>query len=159
MRAKVAISRDSELYYNSCRKRRGRIMDSRIIDYSVTISTPSEEKPAFTFCDLAQINSSLIRRLSVRPHIETLPCPSIEDNGKENENGDENGAKEPSVELEEEQQDESSASEKPMSESREEVKEEEKKDNEKITSIIRPNRNTEEAKQNRSYARRSDQTI
>ncbi|PIO53974.1 hypothetical protein TELCIR_24673, partial [Teladorsagia circumcincta] len=30
MRAKVAISRDSELYYNACRKRRGRIMDSRI---------------------------------------------------------------------------------------------------------------------------------
>ncbi|VDO22519.1 unnamed protein product [Haemonchus placei] len=130
MRAKVAISRDSELYYNACRRRRGRIMDSRIIDYSVAISTPSEEKPAFTFCDLAQINSSLIRRLSARPHIDAPPYQCLEDNGKENGNGEENGAKETSVELEEEQQDESSASDKPMSESREEVKEEEKRDTE-----------------------------
>ncbi|KIH63773.1 Beige/BEACH domain protein [Ancylostoma duodenale] len=130
MRAKVAISRDSELYFNACRRRRGRIMDTRIIDYSVAISTPSEEKPAFTFCDLAQINTSLIRRLSTRPALEALPSASEnDDNGKENENGEENGAKEPSVELEEDQQDESSASDKPMSESREEVKEEEKKDN------------------------------
>ncbi|RCN36444.1 Beige/BEACH domain protein [Ancylostoma caninum] len=131
MRAKVAISRDSELYFNACRRRRGRIMDTRIIDYSVAISTPSEEKPAFTFCDLAQINTSLIRRLSTRPALEALPSTSEnDDNGKENENGEENGAKEPSVELEEDQQDESSASDKPMSESREEAKEEEKKDNE-----------------------------
>ncbi|KAL6737025.1 hypothetical protein Aduo_010703 [Ancylostoma duodenale] len=131
MRAKVAISRDSELYFNACRRRRGRIMDTRIIDYSVAISTPSEEKPAFTFCDLAQINTSLIRRLSTRPALEALPSASEnDDNGKENENGEENGAKEPSVELEEDQQDESSASDKPMSESREEVKEEEKKDSE-----------------------------
>ncbi|EPB75242.1 hypothetical protein ANCCEY_05641 [Ancylostoma ceylanicum] len=130
MRAKVAISRDSELYFNACRRRRGRIMDTRIIDYSVAISTPSEEKPAFTFCDLAQINTSLIRRLSTRPALEALPHTENDDNGKENENGEENGAKEPSVDLEEDQQDESSASDKPMSESREEAKEEEKKDNE-----------------------------
>ncbi|ETN78724.1 hypothetical protein NECAME_10189 [Necator americanus] len=132
MRAKVAISRDSELYFNACRRRRGRIIDTRIIDYSVAISTPSEEKPAFTFCDLAQINTSLIRRLSTRPLLEAPNAMSCENDGnsKENDNGDENGAKDPSVELEDDQQDESSASDKPMSESREEVKEEEKKDNE-----------------------------
>ncbi|VDM68172.1 unnamed protein product, partial [Strongylus vulgaris] len=94
---------------------------------------------------LPEINTSLIRRLSARPQLETLQKAGDND-GKDNENGDENGTKvsviewslnhfgivlqEPSVELEEDQQDESSASDKPMSESREEAKEEEKKDNE-----------------------------
>ncbi|VDO70449.1 unnamed protein product [Heligmosomoides polygyrus] len=114
MRAKVAISRDSELYFNACRKRRGRIMDTRIIDYSVAISTPSEEKPAFTFCDLARefsrLKNILVQMIrlaeadlpSRRTQLKLLGCPeSIY---------------------------ESSASDKPMSESREEAKEEEKKD-------------------------------
>lgn len=131
MRAKVAISRDSELYYNACRRRRGRIMNSRIIDYSVTISTPSEENPAFTFCDLAQLNSSLIRRLSLRPNADANVAQNVDDNGKDSENGEENEEKEPSVEMEDDQQDESSASDKQMSESREDIKEEDKKRSEK----------------------------
>ncbi|KJH49519.1 Beige/BEACH domain protein [Dictyocaulus viviparus] len=93
MRAKVAISRDSELYFNACRRRRGRVMNARIIDYSVTVSTPSEEKPAFTFCDLAQLNSSLIRRLSLRPCIDVSEHQKVDDSEKDNENGEENGSK------------------------------------------------------------------
>lgn len=56
MRAKVAISRDSALYFAACQRRRARTMDSRIVDQSATVSTPSEESAggAMSFADLSR---------------------------------------------------------------------------------------------------------
>lgn len=50
MRAKVAISKDSKLYYAAVKRRRGKIPEPRIIDLSATVYTPSEEcsDPLFT---------------------------------------------------------------------------------------------------------------
>ncbi|PAV81676.1 hypothetical protein WR25_17284 isoform D [Diploscapter pachys] len=68
MRAKVAISHDSKLYYQASLQRRARILDTRIIDTDMAICTPNDDKPsaAVSFTDLSQLNTSLIRRLSIR---------------------------------------------------------------------------------------------
>ena len=68
MRAKVAISHDSKLYYQASLQRRARILDTRIIDTDMAICTPNDDKPsaAVSLTDLSQLNTSLIRRLSIR---------------------------------------------------------------------------------------------
>ncbi|ULT96044.1 hypothetical protein L3Y34_004591 [Caenorhabditis briggsae] len=70
-RAKVAISLDSKLYYEACLIHRRRTLDTRIIDSSsVSILSPDDGSGSssnllgYSFTDLSQINSSLIRRLS-----------------------------------------------------------------------------------------------
>ncbi|CAI4227406.1 unnamed protein product [Auanema sp. JU1783] len=80
IRAKVAISKDSKLYYEACVLRRSRTMDSRIIDQAVTVTTPSEEQSPLY--DLAQFNSSLIRRLS------SHPSAVVENKGSDSETKD-----------------------------------------------------------------------
>uniref|UniRef100_A0A1I7TDI9 WD repeat and FYVE domain-containing protein 3 n=1 Tax=Caenorhabditis tropicalis TaxID=1561998 RepID=A0A1I7TDI9_9PELO len=74
-RAKVAISLDSKLYYEACLVHRRRTLDTRIIDSSsVSVMSPEDGSGSssnllgYSFTDLSQINSSLIRRLST-----TLP--------------------------------------------------------------------------------------
>lgn len=70
-RAKVAISLDSKLYYEACLIHRRRTLDTRIIDSSsVSVTSPDDGSGSssnllgYSFTDLSQINSSLIRRLS-----------------------------------------------------------------------------------------------
>uniref|UniRef100_A0A8R1HLC7 WD repeat and FYVE domain-containing protein 3 n=1 Tax=Caenorhabditis japonica TaxID=281687 RepID=A0A8R1HLC7_CAEJA len=70
-RAKVAISLDSKPYYEACLRHRKRTLDTRIIDSSVSVMSAAEDSGdgssnllGYSFTDLSQINSSLIRRLS-----------------------------------------------------------------------------------------------
>ncbi|CAB3409518.1 unnamed protein product [Caenorhabditis bovis] len=83
-RAKVAISHDSKAYYEACLKHRKRTLDTRILDQSVSVMTPSEENKTFgySFTDLSQINSSLIRRLSATASTTDVP-KSLELNEEE----------------------------------------------------------------------------
>ncbi|CAJ0936217.1 unnamed protein product, partial [Mesorhabditis belari] len=87
LRAKVAISKDATLYYEAMKSRRGRLMDARIIDDSLSSITPSQETLPFPdgIQDLDQLNSSLIRRLSSRPpHLNDTEAKS-ESNGEKEE--------------------------------------------------------------------------
>lgn len=52
MRAKVAVSKDSKLYYAAIKRRRGKISEQRIIDLSATVYTPSEECSDLLFTDM-----------------------------------------------------------------------------------------------------------
>ncbi|VDN29256.1 unnamed protein product, partial [Gongylonema pulchrum] len=76
MRAKVAISRDSKLYYEAVKRRRARMLDQRIIDMSATVS------------------SSMIRRVSIK-HAESRDSDEAvnekDTNDGEEENVEENG--------------------------------------------------------------------
>ncbi|VDK47032.1 unnamed protein product [Anisakis simplex] len=52
LRAKVAISKDSKLYYEAMKRRRSKTIDSRIVDQSAMINTPSEERGELLFADM-----------------------------------------------------------------------------------------------------------
>lgn len=52
MRAKVAVSKDSKLYFEAMKRRRGKMLDQRIIDTSATVYTPSEERSELIFADM-----------------------------------------------------------------------------------------------------------
>lgn len=52
MRAKVAISSDSKLYYETLKNRRKRALDPRIIDNSMMVNSPSEERSELLFADM-----------------------------------------------------------------------------------------------------------
>uniref|UniRef100_A0A0N5AD46 BEACH-type PH domain-containing protein n=1 Tax=Syphacia muris TaxID=451379 RepID=A0A0N5AD46_9BILA len=65
LRAKVAISRDSKLYYETLKKRR-RTIDSRILDNSMMVNSPSEEQAENFFADMQELNTSIIRRVSIK---------------------------------------------------------------------------------------------
>ncbi|CAD6191346.1 unnamed protein product [Caenorhabditis auriculariae] len=128
-RAKVAISHDSQRYYEACLARRKPTLDQRIIDTSFSTSTPSEEKPPFTFQDLAQINSSLIRRLS----ISQIQREDSEPEGEAKEIS----VDEPSVD-EETQEDQNSGERLKEDEGKKEEKEEKKRgpDNQTLLRLL-----------------------
>ncbi|CAI2350201.1 unnamed protein product [Caenorhabditis sp. 36 PRJEB53466] len=80
-RAKVAVSLDSKPYYEACLRHRKRTLDTRIIDSSVSITSPSDDASSsnllgYSFTDLSQINSSLIRRLSTTSSAPPLSSSS-----------------------------------------------------------------------------------
>uniref|UniRef100_A0A914V9C1 WD repeat and FYVE domain-containing protein 3 n=1 Tax=Plectus sambesii TaxID=2011161 RepID=A0A914V9C1_9BILA len=83
MRAKVAISRDSRIFYEKMKERRPRTIDPRIFDQSTMINTPSEEK-VFLFRDMQEINASMIRRASLKPPVKK-DSPVEEDEDVEDE--------------------------------------------------------------------------
>ncbi|KHN83531.1 WD repeat and FYVE domain-containing protein 3 [Toxocara canis] len=66
LRAKVAISRDSKLYYEAMKRRRSKTIDSRIVDLSAMVNTPSEERGELLFADMQEVSMSMIQRVSVR---------------------------------------------------------------------------------------------
>ncbi|VDN90901.1 unnamed protein product [Brugia pahangi] len=66
MRAKVAVSKDSKLYYEAIKQRRGKIPEQRIIDLSSTVYTTSEECSDLLFTDMQEISTSMIRRVSIK---------------------------------------------------------------------------------------------
>ncbi|MCP9266082.1 WD repeat and FYVE domain-containing protein 3 [Dirofilaria immitis] len=98
IRAKVAVSKDSKLYYAAVKRRRGKISEQRIIDFSVTVYTPSEERSDLLFTDMQEISTSMIRRVSIkhalRKNSEETECivnekdvnEADEENVEENEN-------------------------------------------------------------------------
>lgn len=50
LKGKVAVSRDSKLFYEAQKSRRPRALDSRILDTTAaTVSSPSDERPPFHF--------------------------------------------------------------------------------------------------------------
>ncbi|OZC09884.1 hypothetical protein X798_02990 [Onchocerca flexuosa] len=66
MRAKVAVSKDSKLYYAAIKRRRGKIPEPRIIDLSAAVYTSSEERSDLLFSDMQEISTSMIRRVSIK---------------------------------------------------------------------------------------------
>ncbi|VDN02986.1 unnamed protein product [Thelazia callipaeda] len=66
MRAKVAVSKDSRLYYEAMKRRRGKMVEHRIIDLSSTVFTPSEERSDLFFSDMQEVSTSMIRRVSIK---------------------------------------------------------------------------------------------
>lgn len=52
MRAKVAVSKDSKLYYAAVKRRRGKILEPRIIDLSAAVYTPCEECSDLLFTNM-----------------------------------------------------------------------------------------------------------
>ncbi|VDM14916.1 unnamed protein product [Wuchereria bancrofti] len=66
MRAKVAVSNDSKLYYAAIKRRHGKIPEQRIIDLSSTVYTPSDECSDLLFTDMQEISTSMIRRISIK---------------------------------------------------------------------------------------------
>ncbi|KAM3726430.1 WD repeat and FYVE domain-containing protein [Dirofilaria immitis] len=100
IRAKVAVSKDSKLYYAAVKRRRGKISEQRIIDFSVTVYTPSEERSDLLFTDMQEISTSMIRRVSIkhalRKNSEETECIVNEKdvNEADEENVEENGVDE-----------------------------------------------------------------
>uniref|UniRef100_A0A914ZRD5 WD repeat and FYVE domain-containing protein 3 n=1 Tax=Parascaris univalens TaxID=6257 RepID=A0A914ZRD5_PARUN len=66
LRAKVAISKDSKLYYEAMKRRRSKTIDSRIVDLSAMVNTPCEERGELLFADMHEVSLSMIQRVSVR---------------------------------------------------------------------------------------------
>ncbi|KAL3982042.1 Beige/BEACH domain family protein [Acanthocheilonema viteae] len=100
MRAKVAVSKDSKLYYAAIRRRRGKIPEPRIIDLSAMVYTPSEECSDLLFTDMQEISTSMIRRVSIKHALskdsdETECVVNEKDvNEADEENVEENGVDE-----------------------------------------------------------------
>ncbi|MFH4977645.1 hypothetical protein AB6A40_004354 [Gnathostoma spinigerum] len=66
LRTKFAVSRDSKIYYEVMKKRRSKTMDSRIVDNSTSMESPSDDRAELLFTDLQEVNASMIRRVSVK---------------------------------------------------------------------------------------------
>lgn len=110
LRAKVAISRDSKLYYEAMKARRSKTIDNRIVDLSAMVNTPCEERTELLFADMQEVSTSMIRRVSVK-HSE--PEDSTENEDVENAGTTEKGE----ADVDEETMEENGMSEAQQNES------------------------------------------
>uniref|UniRef100_A0A1I7VIR8 WD repeat and FYVE domain-containing protein 3 n=1 Tax=Loa loa TaxID=7209 RepID=A0A1I7VIR8_LOALO len=99
IRAKVAVSKDSKLYYAAIKRRRRKIPEQRIIDVSATVYTPSEECSDLFFTDMQEISTSVIRRVSIKHALskdsdETECVVNEKDVNEADEESEENGVDE-----------------------------------------------------------------
>lgn len=56
----MAISRDSKFYYEAMKRRRAKTIDSKIIDLSAMVNTPSEERSDFLFADVQGLTQFIL---------------------------------------------------------------------------------------------------